>query len=98
MKILYDHQIFEQQRFGGISRYHSNLYSGLNALGVKAKISVKYSNNQYLRNNGFSTKLKNVFDPYNSFIHTNEFAGKRRLFELKNKFWKKRSSKDLQTL
>ena len=37
MKILYDHQIFWKQNFGGISRYYTNLIKNL----VKAKVDVE---------------------------------------------------------
>jgi len=44
MKILYDHQIFAAQNFGGISRYFYELLRGQR----QAELSVAYSDNEYL--------------------------------------------------
>ena len=42
MKVLYDHQCFVQQQYGGISRYHYQLIKELNKLkDVEAKLSLK---------------------------------------------------------
>lgn len=47
MKVLYDHQIFSYQEYGGASRY---FYELLKRLPPEMwDLSVKYSNNQYLR-------------------------------------------------
>lgn len=46
MKVLYDHQIFSTQKFGGISRY---IYEISNR-NVYSKISVLYTENFYLKN------------------------------------------------
>lgn len=49
MKILYDHQCFVQQQFGGVSRYHYQLIKELSKLqNVEVKLSLKYSNNFYI--------------------------------------------------
>jgi len=48
MKILYDHQIFSYQKYGGISRYFCELYSHLlNLNSIHPEISVVYSENSY---------------------------------------------------
>lgn len=48
MKILYDYQAFEMQKFGGISRYFANLYKSIPLQsGFSTKISVVASNNYY---------------------------------------------------
>lgn len=63
MKILFDHQIFSIQRYGGISRYFFNLYNGLNATaGASCKIAALFSENEYIKaipplNNAFGRKL-----------------------------------------
>lgn len=50
MKILLDHQIFSQQRYGGISRYFANIHDSIKSLNdVEASISVLHSNNYYIR-------------------------------------------------
>ena len=43
--ILYDNQIFDIQRFGGISRYFCEIIRRLN---IKNDIAVRYSINYYL--------------------------------------------------
>ena len=48
MKVLYDHQIFEHQRIGGVSRYFAGIISHLPA-DVEADVSVQYAFNEYLK-------------------------------------------------
>ncbi len=51
MRILYDYQIFQAQKFGGISRYFFELLRQYQALGTVAwELPVRYSENEYLRN------------------------------------------------
>lgn len=53
MKILYDHQAFSEQTYGGISRYYAELISGINKTGVnKASLSLLFSNNIHLKEIG----------------------------------------------
>ncbi len=57
MKILYDHQIFGDQRYGGISRYFFELMNQFNQMGEpEFQLSLVYSKNHYLneasRNDG----------------------------------------------
>ncbi|RZA02736.1 MAG: glycosyltransferase family 1 protein [Sphingobacteriaceae bacterium] len=48
-KILFDHQTFTIQRYGGLSRYFADLHDGLNKLpGVKSEIATLYSENEYI--------------------------------------------------
>lgn len=49
MKVAYDHQIFYQQPFGGISRYFSNLASQLLESGEEANIFSPIYCNRYLK-------------------------------------------------
>ena len=66
MKVLYDHQCFVQQQYGGVSRYHYQLVKELNKLqDVEAKFSLKYSNNFYI-NGDTSFRVKKFF-PNNKF-------------------------------
>lgn len=52
MKVLFDHQAFSNQTYGGISRYHANLHHGLNRVpGVQSKLGVAFTRNAYLNNN-----------------------------------------------
>lgn len=49
IKVLFDHEIFSEQRFGGISRYFANLASEMNkGKTIRIKISVLYCKNYYL--------------------------------------------------
>ncbi len=55
MKILYDFQIFELQKYGGISRYFIELANSYNNdSDIKVISSAKISNNEYLLNNKIS--------------------------------------------
>ena len=78
MKILFDHQIFTRKRYGGISRYFSELHDELNNLSnLSAKISLLFSNNHYLsekKNNSFI----NIFPDLN-------IPGKKNVFGYVNK-------------
>jgi glycosyltransferase involved in cell wall biosynthesis len=56
MKILYDHQIFEAQKFGGISRYFYELIKRNN----DCLFSIKFSENEYLLS---ENKYKNILLP-----------------------------------
>jgi len=48
MKILFDHQIFENQNLGGISKYFCELIKGMQ-INDEPILSLKYSNNIYLK-------------------------------------------------
>lgn len=48
MRILYDHQIFTYQKYGGISRYFCELYSHFLTMDkIQPEISIVYSENSY---------------------------------------------------
>jgi glycosyltransferase involved in cell wall biosynthesis len=50
MKILFDHQKFSLQRYGGISRYFAGLNEGLNTRpGISSKICALYTENEYIK-------------------------------------------------
>lgn len=72
MKILYDHQIFSSQVFGGISRYHIQLIKNLEA---EWDIPLLYSNNFYLE------ELMTV----PKFFNKTNFRGKNRILERINR-------------
>lgn len=77
MKVLFDHQCFTYQDYGGISRYFVNLMNEFDKLSeVSYSLSLKYSNNFYIREkSGLSVK------PY--FPNTN-FRGKKFTSHLLN--------------
>lgn len=81
MKILFDHQTFVEQEFGGISRYYYELITRLSGRkDVNVDHSIKYSNNEYLKNND-QFKLKPYFGS-KRFVTDDYFVGKNRLFRL----------------
>jgi hypothetical protein len=49
MKVLYDHQMFENQNIGGISRYFTELIK----FNPESVLSLKYSDNIYLQDKCF---------------------------------------------
>lgn len=49
MKIVFDHQIFTQQRYGGISRYFTRLMEELVALGHQSDVIAPIHRNRYLK-------------------------------------------------
>jgi glycosyltransferase involved in cell wall biosynthesis len=49
MKIVYDHQTFTLQSYGGISRYFVRLMQGLLALGHQADIIAPIHRNRYIK-------------------------------------------------
>jgi len=64
VKVLFDHQTFTIQRYGGISRYFANLHNGLNNIaGANAQIALLYTENEYVKhlpflfNNALGKKL-----------------------------------------
>lgn len=78
MKVLYDHQIFTSQIYGGISRYFFELMKNIeNDNGIKYELSLKYSNNHYLNK---YNDLK-----YKPFFINLTFRGKYRLINILNK-------------
>lgn len=80
MKVLFDHQIFEQQVIGGISRYFDEIitYSDGNFSNC---ISIKYSNNQYLQKRTY-LNINPLLNYRTEFLKGFEFKGKGRLFSL----------------
>lgn len=78
MKVLYDHQIFTSQIYGGISRYFFELIKYFNNDDeIECELSLKYSNNYYLK------KLNNL--SYEIFLNKYSFRGKHRLLNILNK-------------
>lgn len=78
MKVLYDHQIFEHQRIGGVSRYFSEIIKHL-PTSIEAEISIRYSFNEYLRNTNISFEWKDYLLSYDNFLPQINFKGKKRL-------------------
>jgi glycosyltransferase involved in cell wall biosynthesis len=84
LKVLYDHQIFSRQKYGGISRYFCEIINHLPA-EIKRDIVIQYSDNVYLRQQKSGSDIKDLFDPKFEFLNGIEFKGKGRLFQLAKK-------------
>lgn len=76
MKLLYDHQIFSQQQYGGISRYFFELIKRFDGIDNSCEVATMFSDNAYY-NKDFNSKLK-------SFFPTNNFKGKGRIIGIIN--------------
>lgn len=85
MNILYDHQIFTQQRFGGISRYFFELINRFDGIENSCDVGAIYSDNAYY-NETVNSKL-------NRFLPQSDFRGKNRITSYLNQ---KKSLKDLK--
>jgi glycosyltransferase involved in cell wall biosynthesis len=83
MKILYDHQIFSSQAFGGISRYFYELLSRFSAdAEIEFELALRYSRNSYLAGADFVA--------VSSFFGDRRFFGKTTLLNLINGLYSKR--------
>lgn len=67
MKIQYDHQIFTQQQYGGISRYFYELIKRFDGVENSCDVATFFSNNAYY-NQKVNSKLKPFFPNSNSRI------------------------------
>ena len=89
IRVLYDHQVFSLQSYGGISRYFYELmscYHNTNLLDFN--LPIKYSNNYYLKNSNFIKNKIIQFDLINksktfeNFLTGIKFRGKRKLYKI----------------
>lgn len=79
MKVLYDHQIFEHQRIGGVSRYFAEIIRHLPA-DVGSDVSIQYTFNEYLRDMNIPFVWRDQLISYYSFLPKLNFKGKKRLY------------------
>jgi hypothetical protein len=78
MKVLYDHQIFSMQKFGGILRYFCGILFHFNNIkDISTEVTLLLSDNHYL----YKTKIIK----YINFLPNIQFRGKHRLSNLINK-------------
>lgn len=80
MKILYDHQIFSSQPYGGISRYFCSLMEEFQKpdSGVEFAVPLLFSNNSYIHEHGLYPQL-------NYFFRNHNFRGRDRILEFINR-------------
>ena len=79
MRVLFDYQAFEMQRFGGVSRSYAELIFHLQEEGVSCKLGLKESDNAYIKQPGLKP-LHYTHDKY--FNGKKCFKGQRRLTRL----------------
>lgn len=72
MRILFDHQAFEMQRIGGVSRSYAELISHLRDKGCNCTIGIKESDNVYLHEKGLAPGIKPLH-----YWHDLLFEGKK---------------------
>lgn len=85
MKILFDHQIFEEQRFGGISRYFCEVIQALSGIdSMQAAVALKYSKNEYFRQSAFAHQAHDDPGTYENFMPGLHFKGKWNLYVARN--------------
>jgi glycosyltransferase involved in cell wall biosynthesis len=76
MKVIYDHQAFSFQEYGGISRYFSELIKFFRTKNIiETEILISYSNNQYLSD---IVKVKTFFPWF-------RFKGRNKIIEYLNR-------------
>lgn len=89
MRIFYDHQIFEHQQYGGISRYYAQLISQMQSRSdISYMLPILRSSNHYLKAIPELAKvLKGDTDYYNRFCFGLEFPGKWKLYQKRNQLF-----------
>lgn len=83
MKIAYDHQIFSWQKYGGISRYFTELINGVKS-ECQVEIFLKEGVNEYLKQTNLAPL--EVFKSYDNILSRSlknyNFKGKQRLINI----------------
>ena len=80
MCVLFDHQAFEMQYFGGVSRSYAKLISHLQSLGVDARLAIKESDNEHLIQSGITPCIKPLGTTNKRWFGEKKlFKGQRRL-------------------
>lgn len=84
MKVLYDHQIFILQKYGGISRYFAEIITNLNN-EIDIEIALKYSNNEYIKQIKSITNSRQIVPKFNFFHSIIQLNGLKLLYKYFNK-------------
>ncbi|HEY8934464.1 MAG TPA: glycosyltransferase family 1 protein [Cyclobacteriaceae bacterium] len=89
MKLFYDYQIFEHQKYGGISRYYYELLKGIeSSKDTQFLLPLLKSDNHYLSQMpSIASQLKGSSDFYKKFMWGIEFPGKWLLYKQRNKYF-----------
>lgn len=81
MRVLFDHQIFSFQNYGGASRYYFELAKHLKEYDVSTEFNITYSNNHYA--NDLNKNVKSLLSGFNypykniSLFYFNRIANDR---------------------
>jgi len=82
MKILYDHQIFSIQKYGGISRYYFELISRFKKdRNIECELACKYSENAYIHSSNLFIDIKDGKEDrkiFEDFLYRVKFKGKTK--------------------
>ncbi len=88
MRILYDHQIFERHRVGGISRYFADLCAWLTAThSAEWELSVRFSDNEYLKHLPLAAPVRSIRGDFEEFCGGLRFRGKRRMYDARQRLF-----------
>lgn len=92
VRLLYDAQIFEQQKYGGISRYFTELMRHLTGCdGFEYHLAIGNSRNMHLRElDDFSKARIPETLSYHSFLTKFRFPGKGPLFQAYKRRWERK--------
>jgi glycosyltransferase involved in cell wall biosynthesis len=87
MKILFDYQIFDEQKVGGISRYFYELYKKFNAdPDIMLTLPVECSENIFLKSiENYKNLPSELINPYEKFLPKIKFRGKWKVYSLFSK-------------
>lgn len=84
MKILFDHQAFIMQRFGGVSKSFCKLITNF-PKNIEYEISVKQSNNIHLIESNIVPNIKKVILDFYTFRNFFKFRGMYVMYRILNK-------------
>jgi len=82
-RVVYDFQIFEMQRFGGISRYFCEI---IKRISVKHRITARYSINYYLSGRGRIPLPRFIYHRYRSFFQKKNHTLTKKLLRSKKPY------------
>jgi len=81
MRILFDYQIFESQRFGGISKVFSELIIELRKY-ADVEIAIIESDNEHLRNTGLFHDIKPINKLFKLVFSPDHYLGQRTIKQI----------------
>lgn len=83
MTILFDYQAFEMQPFGGVSNSYAEIISHLKSMGVDARLAIKESDNEHLKQTGIAPSVKPIGTTNKRWFGGKKlFRGQRRLLRM----------------